>query len=110
MTSRYQGLPTGTFVSPDGRKVTYVRRRILPQPEDLTQIGTYLVRAGDRLDRVAGQEFGDAERGWQLADANGAMDPDELTAVPGRSLRVTLTTATSGATGVFTMPGGLGNG
>jgi hypothetical protein len=110
MTSRYQGLPTATYVSPDGRKVAYVRRRFLPHPEDLTQIGEYRVLPVDRLDRVAGKEFGDAERAWQIADANGAMDTDELTAVPGRTLRITLATVLPMATGMATRPGGAGNG
>jgi hypothetical protein len=88
-TSRYHGIPTAVFDLPDGRTVTYVRRRFLPQPEELAQIGEHEVRQGERLDHIAHAEFGDAEQFWVLADANRAMDPDELIR-PGRRLRVTL--------------------
>ena len=36
---------------------------------------------GDRLDLVAARYLGDPTAAWQVADANGALDPDELTAV-----------------------------
>jgi hypothetical protein len=110
ITSRYQGIPTATHSSPDGRRVTYVRRRFLPHPEDLTRIGEHVVRPGDRLDRIAGQEFGDAEQSWRIADANRVMDPDELTTEPGRHLRITLPANVGLAGGVLTVPGSVGNG
>ncbi|HEY2058907.1 MAG TPA: LysM domain-containing protein [Amycolatopsis sp.] len=89
-TSRYYGLPTEVHELPDGREVPYASRRLLPLPEDLAQIGEHTVTPGDRLDRIAGQVFGDAEQYWRIADANRALDPDELTAEPGRRLRITL--------------------
>lgn len=110
ITSRYQGIPTVTHTLPDGRRVAYVRRRFLPHPEDLTQIGEHLVLPGERLDQIAGKEFGDAEQAWRIADANRVMDPDELTCKPGRRLRITLPAIVGLAGGAFSVPGGVGNG
>jgi hypothetical protein len=92
VTSRYQGIPTATYQLPDGRMVVYVRRWFLPHPEDLAQIGEHVVQAGERyrLDLIAAKEIDNAELAWQIADANRAMDPDDLTTPPGRRLRVTL--------------------
>lgn len=90
ITSRYQGIPTAVADLPDGRTLIYVRRRFLPRPEDLAQIGEHVVLPGERLDIIAGKEFGDAEQFWRIADANRATDPDQLTALPGRRLRITL--------------------
>ncbi|MGW2253955.1 hypothetical protein ACWCXH_27735 [Kitasatospora sp. NPDC001660] len=89
-TSRYHGLPTATWTSPDGRPVTYVRRRFLPQPDDLAFVAEQVVAPGDRLDRVAARQYGDPEQAWRIADANRAMWPEDLTAVPGRRLRIAL--------------------
>ncbi|RJQ84788.1 LysM peptidoglycan-binding domain-containing protein [Amycolatopsis panacis] len=95
-TSRYYDLATEVHELPDGRQVRYVSRRLLPHPEDLAQIGEHVVGPRDRLDRIAGQVFGDAEQYWRIADANRAMDPDELTAEPGRRLRITLPPGVAG--------------
>jgi hypothetical protein len=89
ITSRYSGIPTATLDLPDGRTVVYVRRRFLPQPDELAPIGEHVVAVGERLDHIAAKEFGDPEQAWRIADSNRAMDPAEL-AVPGRRLRITL--------------------
>jgi hypothetical protein len=91
-TSRYYGLPTATTTLSDGRVVTWVRRRFLPQPQTLTQIGSHVVQPGEvgRLDLIAAREIGSAPMWWQLADAAGAMDPDDVAATAGTALRVTL--------------------
>ena len=105
-TSRYQGIPTATCELPDGRTVVYVRRRFLPPPEDLTPIGSHVVTSGERnrLDLVATAELGDPELSWQVADANRAMDPDDLTLVPGRRLRITLPAGLPSGGGLFGVP------
>ncbi len=107
-TSRYYGLPTATFRLGDGRTVVYVRRRFVPQPDSLAQIGSHVVRPGEagRPDLIAATEIGSAEMWWQLADANRATDPDEI-ATPGAVLRVTLPAGV--ATGGTNLLGG-GNG
>ena len=89
LTSRYQGISTAMLELPDGRTVVYVRRRLLPRPEDLTQIGEHVVRRGERLDHIAFAEFGDAEQWWRIADAHRYTRLDDLT-VAGRRLRITL--------------------
>ncbi|MET7573988.1 LysM domain-containing protein [Streptomyces sp. NPDC005492] len=89
-TSRYHGIGTASLTTPDGRTVTYVRRRFLPQPGDLMSVGVQVVAPGDRLDQIAARQYGDPEQAWRIADANGAMRPADLTAVPGRRLRIAL--------------------
>lgn len=93
LTSRYQGIPTAIHELPDGRKVTFVRRRFLPQPQDLVQIGEHQVRIGERLDTIAFLVFGDAEQFWRIADANGVLNIDDLLTV-GARLRITLPAGT----------------
>lgn len=99
-TSRYYGLPTAEHVTPDGRVVVHVRRRFLPDPEDLAVYGHHVVRPGERLDLVAAREFGDPEMDWRIADANRAVDPDAL-AEPGRRLALALPAGIPGGAGMF---------
>ena len=104
MTSRYYAIPTAEYRQPDGSVVVYARRRMLPQPDELSQIGEHTVEIGERLDQIAAQHFGDPELFWRIADADRAMRPQDLTARPGRRLRITLPPGMSGVT--F---GGLGS-
>ena len=87
-TSRYANVPTATLTSEDGTTVPYKRRRFLPQPDALPPAGDVFTRDGDRVDVLAARALGDPEQFWRLADANGAADANELTAEPGRALRV----------------------
>jgi nucleoid-associated protein YgaU len=96
-SSRYSGIPTAVHTLADGRTVTHLRRRLLPQPEQLAVVGEHVVLAGDRLDRIAARWYGDPEQSWRIADANRAVRPDELTVVPGRRLRITLPAEASSA-------------
>lgn len=88
--SRYHGIPLATWVAPDGREIVYLRRRFLPRPGDLATVREHAVSAGDRLDLIAAEHLGDPGAWWQVADANGAVDPAPLTAEPGRVLRIAL--------------------
>jgi hypothetical protein len=108
VTSRYQGLPTARYELPSGRTVVYVRRRFLPAPEELTAVGDHVVTPAEqnRLDLVAAVEFGDAQQWWQLADANRADDPDELTRPAGRVLRITLPAGLPRGGGLLGVPHG----
>ncbi|MCP3804193.1 LysM domain-containing protein [Allokutzneria sp. A3M-2-11 16] len=99
ITSRYLGLPTAELALPDGRVVTYVRRRILPDPNSLGVVGEHVVAPGERPDHIAHKVFGDAELAWRLADGNGAFEPEELTVHPGRRLRITLPQGIPGSGG-----------
>ncbi|MFI1304402.1 LysM domain-containing protein [Streptomyces sioyaensis] len=89
-SSRYHGIPTTVHTLPDGRRISHLRRRFLPQPEELATVGVHVVAAGDRLDRIAARHYGDPEQFWRIADAGRALRPASLTAVPGRRLRLTL--------------------
>ncbi len=46
------------------------------------------VNDGDRLDLITAKTLGDPEQFWRVCDANNAMNPFDLTAEPGRTLRV----------------------
>ncbi|WP_439578157.1 hypothetical protein [Elioraea sp.] len=83
--SRYEPVPTRVHVTADGRTIRHKGLRILPQPGGSL---LHLARQDERLDRVAAEWFGNAELWWRIADANTALDPDELVAEPGRSITV----------------------
>lgn len=89
-TSRYYGLDTQTLTTADGRTIIYLTRRFVPSPDQFQLLQEYAVKQGDRLDNVAARYLGDPEQFWKLADANGAMRPEDLLAVVGRRLRITL--------------------
>ncbi|MDG2527886.1 hypothetical protein [Caulobacter endophyticus] len=89
-TSRYAAAATARLTLPDGRTAVYLRRRFIPDPASLSEIGAVTVAEGDRLDLIAARVYGQAELHWRLADANAAFDPLDLTSAPGRRLRVTL--------------------
>jgi len=88
--SRYYGFATATWTQPDGTVIRYLQRRIIPQPEQYATMRQYVTVEGDRIDNVANAQLGDPLLYWILCDANTAMDPDALTAEPGRVLRITL--------------------
>jgi hypothetical protein len=107
-TSRYYGLPTATHTLPDGRVVTYVRRRFPPDPDTLTTLTGHLVALGERLDTIAAAELGDPEQAWRIADAHRVSDPRSLTATVGRRLRITLPAGMPQGAGVLDAGGGSG--
>jgi len=88
--SRYNGQPVLTHVDARGRELAYVARRVVPPADRFATVQTHTVQDGDRLDAVSARHAGDAERWWQVADANGAIRPGELTETPGAQLRITL--------------------
>jgi hypothetical protein len=89
-TSRYFGVDTAVFPVPGGPGFPYLRRRLLPSPDSFTTITEHVVGAGERPDVLAFRFLGDAEQWWRIADANPVLDPRELTAEPGRRIRITL--------------------
>ena len=95
--SRYAATPSTTLLTADGRMIPYVQRRFVPAPEAFALVSEHTVVSGDRLDNLAANYFGDAELYWRLADANGAIHPDELTETVGRRLRITLPAGVPGA-------------
>src|SRR4051794_26768500 len=88
--SRYHPEDTAEHTLPTGKKVVFLRRRLLPQPESLAGLREHLVReAWKRLDGIASLELQDPELYWQICDANRALRPDDLE-IPGKRLRITL--------------------
>jgi hypothetical protein len=89
-TSRYFGIDTKTLTTADGKTIVYLLRRFLPSPDSFALLQLHVVTQGERLDNIAAQYMGDPEAFWRIADANGAMRPEELTETVGRTLRITL--------------------
>ncbi len=85
--SRYERVPQAVYTAPDGRGIAYVLLRLTPE----TRItAAHAVVEGDRLDVLAGRYFGDPEQFWRIADANVALRPDDLTAVPRSRIMIPL--------------------
>jgi len=91
-SSRYYYLEKAEYTMPDGRIVTYRRRRFLPRGEDMPLLTEVTLTEGDRLDLIAAKTLGNPEHFWRICDANNAMNPSDLTAATeiGNVLRVPL--------------------
>jgi hypothetical protein len=87
-TSRYYAVEEATLTTPDGRVITYKRRRFLPQGAAQPLLVEVTVEAQDRLDLITARTLGDPEQYWRVCDGNDAMHPAELTAEAGRTIRV----------------------
>jgi hypothetical protein len=96
VTSRYYRIGTATLQKADGTSVIYLKRRIIPPAENLTLLLEHQVKQGDRLDNISAAYIGDPEQFWQIADANNAMKPEELTDNHGSWLRITQPAGTTG--------------
>jgi hypothetical protein len=99
-TSRYVTTPVTTLTDVSGQQIAYLTRRFVPQPAAFSLLRYHSVVAGEsgRLDNIAATELGDPQLFWRLCDANGALDPSELTATVGLQLRVTLPAGIPGMT------------
>jgi hypothetical protein len=88
--SRYYGSATLKYTAPDGQVITYLARRIVPQPgaPNFAIIARHTVRQDDRLDLIAAKYLGDPLIFWLLCDANGAIAPNDLLSEPGRVLAI----------------------
>jgi nucleoid-associated protein YgaU len=95
--SRYARTEIAELTRPGALSIAYLRRRFVPAPETLADGGQHVVVAGERLDQIAAATYGDPLQAWQICDANRALDPRELTARPGRRLRLTLPAGMPGA-------------
>jgi hypothetical protein len=96
VTSRYYRVGTATLEKNDGTSIIYLKRRIIPPADSLTLIVEHQVKQGDRLDNVTAAYIGDPEQFWQIADANNAIKPEELTEDHGSWLRITQPAGTTG--------------
>lgn len=97
--SRYHAIGTKEYERPDGEKIVYLERRLIPMPDRFAMLGEHAVVQGDRLDNITARYLGDPEQFWRVCDANGAMRPDELTEEIGRRLRITLPEGIPGVSG-----------
>jgi hypothetical protein len=88
-TSRYATVGVRARIGPDGEPVVYLLRRFVPQPSEFATLGTHRCAVPDRPDLLAHTYLGDPEQFWRLCDANGVMNPPELTET-GRVVRITL--------------------
>jgi hypothetical protein len=93
-TSRYYNIETTTLAFPDGRMVSYVRRRFLPQGARLPLLAEVSVAPDERIDNVSNRTLGDPLAFWRICDANNAMDPQEMlediSGDPNQRLRIPL--------------------
>jgi len=89
-SSRYYGFGVEQITLANGLTVSYLSRRIIPQMSIYTQTQNYSVVARDRLDNLAARFIGDPILFWMIAEANGVLDADSLTAEPGRTILIPL--------------------
>jgi hypothetical protein len=86
-TSRYYNIQDAVLETKDsGNKITYKRRRFLPDLSTMIILQEISVSEGDRLDRISARIVGDPEQFWRICDANNIMHPLELTNEPGSSI------------------------
>ncbi len=95
--SRYASTESTRLIRPDGTELVYLKRRFVPQPEQLAPWQAHSVVQGDRLDNLAARYLGDPELYWRIADANRAMRPDDLLQPVGRVLTLSLPDGVPGA-------------
>lgn len=88
--SRYYSLEDRTLVTAQGHRVVYRARRLLPRAETGQWLAEVVVNSNDRADLIANRALQRSELFWQVCDSNAIMDPYEMTAQPGRRLRVLL--------------------
>lgn len=88
--SRYNPIENAVYQTPDGRNITYKRRRFLPHGTGLPLLVEVTTGVDDRLDRITARTLGDPEQFWQICDANNAMNPFDLASEPGLPLSVPL--------------------
>ena len=82
--SRYQNVVTYQIAFAGGRTVSVLKIRLIPP----TPAGfIHVVTADDRLDLLSYKFYRNPEKFWLIADANTAMDPEDLLE-PGRQLLI----------------------
>ena len=85
--SRYAAVDTLEITDVKDRVVRYKHVRLIPEPPASM---AHRVNQGERLDHIAERYFRDPERFWRICDANNTMNPADLIAEPGCTLRVSL--------------------
>jgi hypothetical protein len=90
VNGRYAKSTQLSHADASGARVAYLAPRILPQGSTVASGTVTAVLSSEvhRLDLVAYRTLLNAELGWQIADANDAMNPFDLCAATGRRLNV----------------------
>jgi hypothetical protein len=97
-TSRYSAVPVDAWDPGGGRSpVPFLGRRLCPRAEHFALLYEVRIAERDRRDLLGHRHLGDPELWWRLADANGIVDPRDLTDPIGRRIRVTLPEGVPGA-------------
>lgn len=90
-TSRYSDTELASFeYSDDEPAIPYLARRFCPQPDRFSTLYIVRVIESDRRDTLASEHIGDPHFWWRLADANGVIDPRDLSNPVGKTVRITL--------------------
>jgi hypothetical protein len=92
--SRYFEIEVATItqVGADGkaRELRYARRRFIEDVADQEVVAEHRVAPGERIDNVAARYLGDPTAFWRICDANGVLEPNELTDEAGRVVRIVM--------------------
>ncbi|MCK0195355.1 hypothetical protein MWN34_00355 [Ancylobacter sp. 6x-1] len=94
--SRYFGIATLTYRTPDGREIAYSARRLLPRPENLAVLAIHANDRERRIDEIGDQYYGDPEQYWRICDANLVFWPPDATQESRTRLMVPLPQEVSG--------------
>ena len=97
--SRYYNIQTVEMSLAGRRVVRYLRRRFLPDPASLVQLGQHRVADSDRLDNLAAHYLGDPLQSWRFGDSNLTLRLEALVSETGRAIRITLPAGVQGAPG-----------
>lgn len=77
--SRYAKVSTVVTSTRDGREVAALKLRPLPSPG----AEAHTVKGNDQLDVMSHAAYGDGTRFWHIADANTALQANDLVAQTG---------------------------
>lgn len=80
--SRYYKLPTVETTTGDGRAVVALKLRPLPAPP----AEPHIVKDNDQLDVLAHHHHADGTKFWHIADANTALQANQLVAETGATI------------------------
>ena len=95
-SSRYFGIEAITMEARNQGTIAYVRRRFIPQPDGFQLLQEHVATENERLDNITHRYLSDPEQFWRICDANGVIDPNELTNTIGKKVRITLPEGISG--------------
>ena len=87
--SRYRGVPIALLERAGGEPpIAYVRRRFIPQQQNIAIAVRATIAAFDRPDLLAARTLGSPLSYWRIADANAVADPFELTERHGEQVAI----------------------